>query len=282
MRVAASPECRPEDLVTPGHVFPLKARTRRRARAHRSDRRLGRSRAPRGPHAGRRHLRDHERGRLDGAHARSRGLREEARPPHPHDRRSDPVPPADGAPRPPRRREDASCSTRRGTEWGSYVYESATDGRQFLALVKGDDRARRPDALPHALRLARRRSLRVHAAAKAARTCARPSQRIEAEGAGIVVYLPTRGTVAQRPRIAPHRARRDRAAAIIRSASSASARRCSPISALRKIAPPHEQPAQNRGYFAASGSRSSRRVPLVSMGEIPKAPPSTSRIKGTA
>ena len=27
MRVAASPECRPEELVTPGHVFPLRART---------------------------------------------------------------------------------------------------------------------------------------------------------------------------------------------------------------------------------------------------------------
>ncbi len=27
MRVAASPECKPEELVTPGHVFPLRART---------------------------------------------------------------------------------------------------------------------------------------------------------------------------------------------------------------------------------------------------------------
>src|SRR4029079_5263561 len=26
-RLAASPDCRPDDLVTPGHLFPLKART---------------------------------------------------------------------------------------------------------------------------------------------------------------------------------------------------------------------------------------------------------------
>ena len=39
-RLVANPVCRPEDLVTPGHVFPLKARTRRRARAHRANRRL--------------------------------------------------------------------------------------------------------------------------------------------------------------------------------------------------------------------------------------------------
>ncbi len=38
--------CRPEDLARPGHVFPLRARQRRRAGARRPDRGLGRPRAP--------------------------------------------------------------------------------------------------------------------------------------------------------------------------------------------------------------------------------------------
>ena len=60
----------------PGHVFPLRARERRRAgarRPHRSGRRSG---ADRRPHAGRRHLRDHEQGRHDGARAGADEVRE--------------------------------------------------------------------------------------------------------------------------------------------------------------------------------------------------------------
>ena len=55
-----------DDLVQPGHVFPLKAKAGRRARAHRPDRGGGRPRPARRPDPGRRDLRDHERRRHDG------------------------------------------------------------------------------------------------------------------------------------------------------------------------------------------------------------------------
>ena len=66
IQVAIDPSTAPRDLVQPGHVFPLKAQGRRRARAHRPDRGGGRPRAPRRPQPGRRDLRDHERRRHDG------------------------------------------------------------------------------------------------------------------------------------------------------------------------------------------------------------------------
>ncbi len=72
MLAAVDPATKPDDLARPGHVFPLQAQRGRRPGAGRPDR--GRRRP--GPHgrtrAGRRHLRGHERGRLDGPDAAAR------------------------------------------------------------------------------------------------------------------------------------------------------------------------------------------------------------------
>ena len=59
IRTAIRPDVTPDDLVTPGHVFPLRAR-RRRAGAHGADRGFRRSGAPCQLRAGCRDLRDHE------------------------------------------------------------------------------------------------------------------------------------------------------------------------------------------------------------------------------
>ena len=61
---------RPDDLVTPGHIFPLQGAAGRGAGPLRPHRGLGRSRPPGRARAGRGDLRDHARGRRDGAHAR--------------------------------------------------------------------------------------------------------------------------------------------------------------------------------------------------------------------
>ena len=66
IQVAIDPSKGAHDLVRPGHVFPLRARARRRARALGPDRGRRRPRPARRPEPGRRRLRDHERGRDDG------------------------------------------------------------------------------------------------------------------------------------------------------------------------------------------------------------------------
>ena len=113
IRVAANPEAQ---AGGPRHARPRLPAPRaqgRRARAHGPDRGLGRPRAPRRPHARRRHLRDHERRRHDGADAGPRAVRREARPPHPDDRGPHPVPPLHRAPRAAGRPRRRSRSTRR-------------------------------------------------------------------------------------------------------------------------------------------------------------------------
>ena len=72
IQVAIHPDAKPDDLVQPGHVFPLRAKPRRRARAHGPDRGGRRPRAARRPDARRRRLRGDERRRDDGARQRSR------------------------------------------------------------------------------------------------------------------------------------------------------------------------------------------------------------------
>ena len=79
IRVAVARDARPDDLVTPGHIFPLTRAARRRAGALGPHRGLGRSGAAGRARAGRRHLRDHARRRRDGAHARPAGVRAQAR-----------------------------------------------------------------------------------------------------------------------------------------------------------------------------------------------------------
>ena len=82
------------DLARPGHVLPLRARGRRRAGARRADRGGCRSGADGWSLSGRRHLRNHERGRHDGPGAGADEVRQEARPADDHHRRPDPVPDA--------------------------------------------------------------------------------------------------------------------------------------------------------------------------------------------
>ena len=73
------------------HVSAARA-DRRRARARRADRGGRRSGAHRRAVSGRRHLRNHERRRHDGARAGAGEVREEARPADDHHRGSDQVP----------------------------------------------------------------------------------------------------------------------------------------------------------------------------------------------
>ena len=73
VRAAIDPATRPEDLLRPGHVFPLRAQARRRAQ------RTGHTEASvdlatlAGLYPARGDLRDHERRRHHGARARPRG-----------------------------------------------------------------------------------------------------------------------------------------------------------------------------------------------------------------
>ncbi len=73
IRAAVARDAVPDDLVTPGHIFPLRAR--RGGVLVRSGHTEGSVDLARlaGPRAGRRDLRDHARRRRDGAHARPRG-----------------------------------------------------------------------------------------------------------------------------------------------------------------------------------------------------------------
>ena len=84
----------PSDLARPGPHVPAAGAQRRRAGARRADRSGRRSRAHRRAVSGRRHLRNHERRRHDGARAGAGEVREAAQAADDHDRRSDPVPDA--------------------------------------------------------------------------------------------------------------------------------------------------------------------------------------------
>ncbi len=111
---------------------------RRRDRARGADRGGGRSRADRRALSGRRHLRNHERRRHDGARAAAREVREEARPADDHDRGSDQVPHPHRVAGQARRVGEAADRVRRLP--GSRVRESA---RQAGARRAGARRHRR-------------------------------------------------------------------------------------------------------------------------------------------
>jgi 3,4-dihydroxy 2-butanone 4-phosphate synthase/GTP cyclohydrolase II len=136
-RLAASPDCRPEDLVTPGHVFPLRARKGGvLVRTGQTEGSVDLARlaglTPAGVIC--------EIMNEDGSMARMPDLEVFAQK---HDLRiltdrgSHPVPPADRAPRAPRRPSTGSSSTRRAPT-GARRLRVGDDGRQFLALVKGE------------------------------------------------------------------------------------------------------------------------------------------------
>ena len=136
IQVAIDPKARRDDLVQPGHVFPLRAREGGvLMRAGQTEAAVDLARLA-GLDSGRRRLRDHERGRDDGPRPRPdpvlRAARAEAR----HGRRPDRVPaPAREARR--ARRRPCGCRRRTATSPPSPFRETLT-GKHHVALVKGD------------------------------------------------------------------------------------------------------------------------------------------------
>jgi len=277
-RLVASPVCRPEDLVTPGHVFPLKARTGGvLVRTGQTEGSVDIARlaglTPAGVIC--------EIMNEDGSMARMHDLEAFAKK---HSLRiltiADLIQYRLQTERLVRRvAEKKLVLDETKTEWASYVYESATDGRQFIALVKGDIRCEEPTLC------------RMHSGSlvgdvfsstrrEGGKNLREAMQRIEAEGAGIVVYLPTRATVAQdleSHRIEPrettggdHPLREFGLGAQVLYDLGA-----------RKLKLLTNSPRKIAG-ISGFGLEVVETIPLVSMGEIPKAPPSTSRIKGLA
>ena len=146
VRVAVARDARPDDIVTPGHIFPLKAR--RGGVLVRSGHTEGSVDLARlaGPRAGRRHLRDHARGRRDGAHARPAGVRAHARAAGGDDRGSDRLPPGPGDAGPPGRGDDDAARGRAASPASSAPASTRTDVEEteYLALVLGDIKADEP------------------------------------------------------------------------------------------------------------------------------------------
>jgi 3,4-dihydroxy 2-butanone 4-phosphate synthase/GTP cyclohydrolase II len=277
-RLVASPVCRPEDLVTPGHVFPLKARAGGvLVRTGQTEGSVDLARlaglTPAGVIC--------EIMNADGSMARMPDLEAFAQK---HDLRiltiADLIQYRLQTERLVRRvSEKKLVLDETKTEWSTLVYESATDGRQFMALVKGDIRGDEPTLC------------RMHSGSlvgdlfsstrrEGGKNLREAMQRIEAEGAGIVVYLPTRGTVSQdleSHRIEP---RETTAGDHPLREFGLGAQVLYDLGA-RKLKLLTNSPRKIAG-ISGFGLEVVETIPLVSMGEIPKAPPSTSRIKGTA
>jgi 3,4-dihydroxy 2-butanone 4-phosphate synthase/GTP cyclohydrolase II len=166
-----------------------------------------------------------------------------------------------------------------GTDWSSYVYESATDGRQFLALVKGDIHVDEPTLC------------RMHSGSlvgdlfsstrrEGGRNLREAIARIEAEGSGIVVYLPARGSIVgdleahriePQPQAGPDHPLREfgLGAQVLYDLGARKLKLLT--NSPRKIAGIH-------GF----GLEVTDCIPLVSMGPIPQAPSSSHRKKGLA
>jgi len=192
-RLVASPVCRPEDLVTPGHVFPLKARKGGvLVRTGQTEGSVDLARlaglTPAGVIC--------EIMNDDGSMARMPDLEAFA---HKHSLRiltvADLIQYRLQTERLVRRvAEKKLILDETHTEWTSFVYECATDGRQFLALVKGEVRGDDPTLC------------RMHSGSlvgdlfsstrrEGGRNLREAIARIEHEGSGIVVYIPTRKTI---------------------------------------------------------------------------------------
>ncbi len=277
-RLVASPVCRPEDLVTPGHVFPLKARTGGvLVRTGQTEGSVDLARLAGLTAAGVICEIMNE----DGSMARMHDLEAFAKKHTLHILTiADLIQYRLQTERLVRRvSEKKLVLDETKTEWSSYVYESATDGRQFIALVKGDIRSEEPTLC------------RMHSGSlvgdlfsstrrEGGKNLREAIQRIEAEGAGIVVYLPTRTTVAQdleSHRIEP----RETGAGDHPLREFGLGAQVLYDLGARKLKLLTNSPRKIAG-ISGFGLEVVETIPLVSMGEIPKAPPSTSRIKGTA
>jgi 3,4-dihydroxy 2-butanone 4-phosphate synthase/GTP cyclohydrolase II len=277
-RLAASPICRPEDLVTPGHVFPLKARAGGvLVRTGQTEGSVDLARlaglTPAGVIC--------EIMNDDGTMARMPDLEIFAKK---HGLRvltvADLIQYRLQTERLVKRvAEKKLLLDETGTEWASYVYESATDGRQFLALVKGEIESDVPT-------LCRMHSgslvgdLFASTRREGGRNLREAIARIEAEGSGIVVYLPMRnalGADLEAHRVEPlptsgsdHPLREFGLGAQV--LSDLGARKLKLLTnSPRKI-------AGIRGF----GLEVTETIALVSMGVVPAAPLSSSRKKGLA
>jgi 3,4-dihydroxy 2-butanone 4-phosphate synthase / GTP cyclohydrolase II len=191
-RMVASPVCRPEDLVTPGHVFPLKAKNGGvLVRTGQTEGSVDLARlaglTPAGVIC--------EIMKDDGSMARMPDLETFA---HKHGLRvvtiADLIQYRLQTERLVRRvTERKLMLDATGTEWSAYVYEVATDKREMLALVKGTPNVETPILC------------RMHTSSTLAdvfsstrrdggKNLREAITRIEKEGAGIVVYLPGRAS----------------------------------------------------------------------------------------
>jgi 3,4-dihydroxy 2-butanone 4-phosphate synthase / GTP cyclohydrolase II len=191
IRVAANPACNPEDLVTPGHVFPLRARKGGvLVRTGQTEGSVDLARlaglTPAGVIC--------EIMREDGSMARMPDLEVFAQR---HELRIITVAElieyrliTERLVR--RLDEHLIVMDATSSEWRAVVYEATIDGRQFLALVKGDIASEDPILC------------RVHTGSTLADTFASTPRdggrhlrealaAIEAAGRGVVLYLPPRG-----------------------------------------------------------------------------------------
>ena len=192
-RLAASPECKPEDLVTPGHVFPLKARNGGvLVRTGQTEGSVDLARlaglTPAGVIC--------EIMNEDGSMARMPDLELFSKK-HglPIVTIADLIQYRLQTERLVKRvGEESIVLDSTQTAWKAIAYESSTEGRQILAFVKGDIRGEPPPLC------------RMHSGSILGDTFAstpRDGGRnlreaiglIEAEGRGVVVYLPPRGNV---------------------------------------------------------------------------------------
>jgi 3,4-dihydroxy 2-butanone 4-phosphate synthase/GTP cyclohydrolase II len=190
IRVAASTECKPEELVTPGHVFPLRARTGGvLVRTGQTEGSVDLARlaglTPAGVIC--------EIMREDGSMARMPDLELFAAK---HGLTivtiADLIQYRLQTERLVRRVARGTIRLdETGTEWTANVYEASTDGRQFVALTKGD------------LDGGSRVLCRMHSGSTigdvfastptdGGRNLREAIRRIESEGRGVIVYLPPR------------------------------------------------------------------------------------------
>lgn len=194
IRVAASPECKAEELVTPGHVFPLRARKGGvLVRTGQTEGSVDLARlaglTPAGVIC--------EIMKDDGSMARMPDLEVFAKK---HGLRivtiADLIQYRLQTERLVRRVSTGAVTLdETGTEWKVAVYESATDNRQFVALSKGSLDVDRPI-------LCRMHSgssigdVFASSTREGGKNLREAIRRIEAEGRGVIVYLPPRQTPA--------------------------------------------------------------------------------------
>ena len=194
IRVAANPDCKPEELVTPGHVFPLRARKGGvLVRTGQTEGSVDLARlaglTPAGVIC--------EIMKDDGEMARMPDLEVFAKR---HGLRivtiADLIQYRLQTERLVRRVSSGTVKLdETNTEWNVTVYEAATDHRQFVALVKG---ALDGDA-PILCRMHSGSMIGdvfASGAREGGRNLREAMRRIEAEGRGVIVYLPPRQTPA--------------------------------------------------------------------------------------